>query len=108
MEGEAFRLKKNLNLILKHLILKTLILKDFKDKENWPIMDNELQIEEIRKFHSDLTNQGQVVDENNAALMWIEKNAESWRSNHGVFLATEWCGSVGFAEINKFDFAQRP
>jgi len=52
-------------------------------------MDNELQIEEIRKFHSDLTNQGQVVDENNAALMWIERNAESWRSNHGVFLAAE-------------------
>jgi hypothetical protein len=80
MEGEAFRLK---------MILKTLTLKDFKDKENGSIMDNELQIEEIRKFHSDLASQGQVVDENNAALMWIERNAEAWRSNHGVFMATE-------------------
>jgi hypothetical protein len=52
-------------------------------------MDNELQIEEIRKFHCDLTSQGQVVDENNAALMWIEANAEAWRSSHGAFLAAD-------------------
>ena len=45
-------------------------------------MDNDLQIEEIRKFHSDLTRQGQIIDENNAALLWIEQNAEVWRSNH--------------------------
>ena len=52
-------------------------------------MDNELQIEEIRKFHSDLTRQGQVIDENNAALIWIEQNAERWRSNHAARLQAQ-------------------
>jgi len=52
-------------------------------------MDNELQIEEIRKFHSDLTRQGQVIDENNAALIWIEQNAENWRSNHAARLQAQ-------------------
>lgn len=47
-------------------------------------MDNDLQIEEIRKFHNDLTRQGQDIDENYAALLWIEQNAEAWRSNHRV------------------------
>jgi len=45
-------------------------------------MDNELQVEEIKKFHSDLTRQGQSVDENQAARLWIERNAEIWRSAH--------------------------
>lgn len=45
-------------------------------------MDNDLQIEEIRKFQNDLARLGLVVDENNAALIWIEQNAEIWRSNH--------------------------
>ena len=52
-------------------------------------MDNELQVEEIRKFHNDLTRQGQVIDENNAALIWIEQNAESWRSNHAARLQAQ-------------------
>ncbi|MFP4163176.1 MAG: hypothetical protein ACLFQB_04370 [Chitinispirillaceae bacterium] len=45
-------------------------------------MDNELQIEEIREFHRNLTNRGKNVDENNAALIWIRENAEKWRISH--------------------------
>ena len=44
-------------------------------------MDNEKQIEEIKKFHSDLARQGKYIDENNAALIWIEQNAKKWRSD---------------------------
>ncbi|MFP4012720.1 MAG: hypothetical protein ACLFVQ_01425 [Chitinispirillaceae bacterium] len=45
-------------------------------------MDNELQIEEIKKFHQRLTNQGKKVDVDNAALIWIKENAERWRNSH--------------------------
>ncbi|MDR0307552.1 MAG: hypothetical protein LBI42_12055 [Chitinispirillales bacterium] len=45
-------------------------------------MDNEKQINEIKRFHSDLARQGKDIDENNAALIWIEQNAEKWRSEH--------------------------
>lgn len=49
-------------------------------------MDNELQMEEIRKFHKDLTRQGKVVDENNAAFIWIKQYAKIWRSTHRLHM----------------------
>ncbi len=45
-------------------------------------MDNEMQIEEIRKFLQYLANQGKFVDENAAALLWIQENAKKWRDSH--------------------------
>ena len=52
-------------------------------------MDNEKQIEEIKKFHSYLARQGEDIDENKAALLWIEKNARKWRSEHNQDLQSE-------------------
>lgn len=43
-------------------------------------MDNEQQIEEIRKYLRQLTRSGKKVDENSAAFMWIKKYAEQWRN----------------------------
>jgi len=52
-------------------------------------MDNEQQIKEIKKFHSYLASQGENIDENKAALLWIEQNARKWRVEHNLELKNE-------------------
>jgi hypothetical protein len=46
-------------------------------------MDNLLQIDEIKKYQRYLQeNTGEDVDEEMAALIWIRKYANQWRSRH--------------------------
>ncbi|KMQ52535.1 hypothetical protein CHISP_0802 [Chitinispirillum alkaliphilum] len=45
-------------------------------------MDNDQQIEEIRKYLRRLAQKGKRVDENSAAFLWIQKYAEKWRDTH--------------------------
>lgn len=48
-------------------------------------MDNILQIEEIRKYHRYLCETtGKEIDEETAALKWINTYAHSWRSQHVI------------------------
>jgi hypothetical protein len=54
------------------------------------IMDNYLQIDEIKKYQRYLQQQtGENVDEELAALLWIRNFAQEWRVNHSA------CESIG-------------